>query len=1315
MAAQASTMARKAPMRLEIVVVGAGIAGIATAYALRKVGHNVIVLEKGNGLIKGHGSIRSPPNMTRILYEWGLEPLLKEKAHVSNKIKLYEGETAELLGAIVLHENFLRQMFLLDMIIMQHGELLVLLYDLACKEGVEFRFGSKVTNVIGFDGVNGSHSSVVLTEEAQLRCDLVVGADGPSGVVRSSVTGQRSDDIPVTDVSLLFSLPMDEIRDDDELKSMADTDWNVWLGGGYRLSTTTMNNGRELDVAINYSLEKYAAPPSLSELDCGEQYSLDRFQLEIDKFHPILQKLLVKAKQIRPIKYFAQPSLDAFICEEPRIVLVGEAAHPLMPAGLHNTGLGVEDAQLLAALFSKVQSYGHLSQLLIAFDDIRQSRCVFAQEWDLTKYKLFTLPPGSEQEARNNKFKEAFSNREWENLDGAALQQVWHDEFALFSYDAGGRLDFIALYDASIHDNCPYFEDHIHGHHLLMSSPPSSSSSSSPAAISSSTVPAASPTAATTSYALTSLLDSLHTHLQQQTQLLPTLHAQLGLPPTAIADELKSLQQQLVEGIERQIDTRRKEVDHWVEKCELVENECIRYSKALGRNTKVTGVSVGELRKEMILPRRYQMATTHQEKLRQLYHTKLEQLNTLTNRINTLVRTLGSDYFARDITEPTFANGEAHNDAKSNRDVTPERFLKLEKELVRGKAEVAKRLNQLCATFVHIDWLYTELGMEPPDPDEVLSPGSLEFAPSTSTGHNPVALTSSTLSTNALNDPFLEVTPTPASRSRPRTPLLFQAHEQLTSESECQRIFATFVTRLEEADDETVNKVQGLVLNPRRDQRQSHGHSSQSLMTPFGLDGVDPTPSLLSWAENLKTSLEDTKKRREAHIQAMYDQLEGLWRRLGVNEEDMDGFVETHRGSTEETIRQYEEELEGMLELKRERMGAFVASAREEIERLWDELMVGDEERGCFAPFADDEHTEELLTIHEDEIRRLKEERRAKAPLLASIKKYFEICGEEKELAAAASDQSRLLGRGARDPGRLLREEKMRKRVSKEKPRLEQDLLASIPAWEQEIGRPFLVHGESILQILTDSVSTQDQENANRRNKFGSRAGSVPPRATTPLGSSAPHGYVPGTKTGVVTPAVRSAGSMGSQSVPNKRQRVGESHSGGYVNSGTAHVQRAPLGTYRGGNMTVTGMGRPNSPTKIPAKTPGGSGSHSALPRPVVVPIAMPIPKPGTQHHALGHGRLPHSNPTAVPAYAARSSSTSGLNYGRYTSGPDTAVARASTGRKSLRAKRESFKPRPSIDGLPPPVDLRASHAAGRWTGGYRSTTSVKEEVEEGY
>lgn len=82
-----------------------------------------------------------------------------------------------------------------------------------------------------------------------------------------------------------------------------------------------------------------------------------------------------------------------------------------------------------------------------------------------------------------------------------------------------------------------------------------------------------------------------------------------------------------------------------------------------------------------------------------------------------------------------------------------------------------------------------------------------------------------------------------------------------------------------------------------------------------------------------------------------------------------------------------------------------------------------------------------MLSQHEHEIARLKAEVRLKMPLLTSIKKYMEICEEEKELARVASDQTRLLGRGGgRDPGRLLREEKMRKRVGKEKPKVFQFL-----------------------------------------------------------------------------------------------------------------------------------------------------------------------------------------------------------------------------------------------------------------------------------
>lgn len=87
--------------------------------------------------------------------------------------------------------------------------------------------------------------------------------------------------------------------------------------------------------------------------------------------------------------------------------------------------------------------------------------------------------------------------------------------------------------------------------------------------------------------------------------------------------------------------------------------------------------------------------------------------------------------------------------------------------------------------------------------------------------------------------------------------------------------------------------------------------------------------------------------------------------------------------------------------------------------------------------FSLDEPSEDLLTRHEDEAARLRSELASKHALLAKAQKWEAIVGEQRALAAAASDQSRLTGRGVRgDPGRLLREEKMRKRVEREKPKV---------------------------------------------------------------------------------------------------------------------------------------------------------------------------------------------------------------------------------------------------------------------------------------
>jgi Ase1/PRC1/MAP65 family protein len=95
------------------------------------------------------------------------------------------------------------------------------------------------------------------------------------------------------------------------------------------------------------------------------------------------------------------------------------------------------------------------------------------------------------------------------------------------------------------------------------------------------------------------LLESLHFHLTSQTSLLPALHAQLGLPPSALQTELEQIRATLAEAVEAQIQKRQYEVSKWMDQCEEIEKECLDFVKALGTHAKSLP-SVGELRKQQV-------------------------------------------------------------------------------------------------------------------------------------------------------------------------------------------------------------------------------------------------------------------------------------------------------------------------------------------------------------------------------------------------------------------------------------------------------------------------------------------------------------------------------------------------------------------------------------------------------------------------------------------------------------------------------------------------------------------------------------------
>lgn len=107
------------------------------------------------------------------------------------------------------------------------------------------------------------------------------------------------------------------------------------------------------------------------------------------------------------------------------------------------------------------------------------------------------------------------------------------------------------------------------------------------------------------------------------------------------------------------------------------------------------------------------------------------------------------------------------------------------------------------------------------------------------------------------------------------------------------------------------------------------------------------------------------------------------------------------------------------------------------------------------------------MAVHEAEITHLERLLEERGPILSLIEKHRSLLEDREQLSISSNDASRLTARGgARDPTRLLREEKMRKRLAKDLPKVEADLRVALELWEEENGASFTVRGEDYLQTL---------------------------------------------------------------------------------------------------------------------------------------------------------------------------------------------------------------------------------------------------------
>lgn len=167
--------------RPKALVVGASIAGPATAFWLVRAGYEVTVVEQSAGLREGGNGVDIRSEALAVVERMGLLPAVRAKALFTKGLRFVDRNDRERARMPVAK---MEAMVRSEDIEIKRGDLAEMLYQ-ATQASVEYLFGTTITSIASHE----THVDVGLSTGTMQKFDVVVGADGLHSRVRHLAFG----------------------------------------------------------------------------------------------------------------------------------------------------------------------------------------------------------------------------------------------------------------------------------------------------------------------------------------------------------------------------------------------------------------------------------------------------------------------------------------------------------------------------------------------------------------------------------------------------------------------------------------------------------------------------------------------------------------------------------------------------------------------------------------------------------------------------------------------------------------------------------------------------------------------------------------------------------------------------------------------------------------------------------------------------------------------------------------------------------------------------------------------------------------------
>ncbi|MGE7369256.1 FAD-dependent monooxygenase [Neorhizobium sp. NPDC001467] len=332
-----------------IAIVGAGIAGLTAALALSRRGIACDIIERAVRLQEVGAGLQVSPNASRILAELGILQSLEPSWNEPDRIALSSGLSLRDLAHVPVG-RFARERWgapygVLHRATLQRALLSAVEQQPLCRLHLGVPLDNPALDVV----------SAITHQPA----DLVIGADGVWSKVRGLVPGAPA---PIFSGNIAWRLTVASPKAPPALKANAVT---AFLGPGAHLVSYPLGETGSFNVV---AISTGPNPGQTWQADASARHH-DLLLRQFAAWHPQIRALLAEAA-------------DATfwpLCEVTRgrwhnggkVVLIGDAAHAMMPFAAQGASMAIEDAARLADHLTRA---GTIADRLNAFEQERTAR-----------------------------------------------------------------------------------------------------------------------------------------------------------------------------------------------------------------------------------------------------------------------------------------------------------------------------------------------------------------------------------------------------------------------------------------------------------------------------------------------------------------------------------------------------------------------------------------------------------------------------------------------------------------------------------------------------------------------------------------------------------------------------------------------------------------------------------------------------------------------------------------------------------------------------------------------------------------------------